>query len=51
MLESVLELHEATSELSGRSHLGVRLLIADDSIVSRHLLEAMVRKWGRRRRP
>ena len=46
MLESVLELHEATSELSGRSHLGVRLLIADDSIVSRHLLEAMVRKWG-----
>jgi PleD family two-component response regulator len=24
----------------------VRILIADDSIVSRHLLEATLRKWG-----
>ena len=29
-----------------RNVLGMRILIADDSIVSRHLLEATLRKWG-----
>jgi two-component system, cell cycle response regulator len=44
MRESETESSEVTAcEVSGNS---VKILIADDSIVSRHLLEATLRKWG-----
>src|SRR5579883_1304060 len=32
--------------VNGRQERGLRVLIADDSIVSRHLLDATLRKWG-----
>src|SRR5688572_2566255 len=28
------------------SHVGMRILIADDSLVSRHLLETTLKNWG-----
>ena len=34
------------SEITVAIHSDMRLLIADDSLVSRHLLEATLRKWG-----
>jgi diguanylate cyclase (GGDEF)-like protein len=34
------------SQLPGKPGVGVRVLIADDSVVSRRLLEAVLRKWG-----
>jgi two-component system cell cycle response regulator len=42
------ELDSKTSELTAWEVRGnsVKILIADDSIVSRHLLEATLRKWG-----
>ena len=42
-LDSQINLKVTAWEVRGNS---VKILIADDSIVSRHLLEATLRKWG-----